>query len=227
MRLHIVALSVYFFACSMVVGQTISISDDSPPGSPISITGTMTFRDSLKIDCSITGHNHSSKSIITSAVEVKLTRPSGEPGQLLFQRDHFFKPLTISLPKSDFLITPECEMGTELDVPRRPTNPEAHAKVVFLQFDDGSTWGNPKIGQNLMEQRAEVLAYLQSLKSAYTNGGPAGLEQALEKNQKPGTMIWSKLTGLRLLLATSGISAVAETVDQNLATAEVRKALLK
>jgi hypothetical protein len=133
----------------MLFGQTISISDDSPAGSPVSITGTVTFQPS-NVVCSITGHNHSSRSIITSSVELKLTKPTGEPGELIFERDHFFKSLTISLPKSDFLIFSDCQMGTELDVPRTPQTPEAHATVVFLQYEDGSVWGNAKVGAQLM-----------------------------------------------------------------------------
>jgi hypothetical protein len=226
MRLHITALFVYLFTCSMLFGQTISISDDSPAGGPVSITGTVTFRDSFNVDCSITGHNHSSKSIITSAVELKLTKPSGEPGQFMFDRDHFFKPLTISLPNSDFIISSDCQVGTELDVPRTPKTPEARARVIFLQYEDGSVWGNAKVGAQLMAQRTEVLAFLKSLKSAYSADGPDGLGKAMAKDQKPGTMVWSKLAALRMIRDASGISAVAETVEQNLATAERRKDLL-
>src|SRR5581483_3704827 len=104
---------------------------------------------------------------------------------------------------------------------------EAHATVVFLQFEDGSIWGDPKIGAQLTAQRVEVLAFLKWLKSAYATDGPDGLEKALAKDQKPGTMAWGKLTGLRTIRAASGISAVAETIDQNLAIAESRQAWLR
>lgn len=108
MRLHIAALGVYLFTCNMLFGQTISISDDSPAGSPVSITGTVTFPDSSNVDCSIAGHNHALESIIMLVVELKLTKPSGEPGEMGFRRDAFSKPLTISPPESDFIIASDC-----------------------------------------------------------------------------------------------------------------------
>jgi hypothetical protein len=218
---------MFLFACSLLVGQTVSISDDSPAGSPVSIKGTVVFRDSLNAECSITGQNHGSISIIALVVELKLTMPSGEPGRMMFQRDHFFKPLTISLPKTDFIVTSDCQTGHELDIPRTPAAPEAHAKAIYMQFEDGSTWGDTKVGAALMGQRTGVLAFLKSLKTAYSSDGTAGLEKALAQDQKPGSMVWSKLAGLRMIRDASGISAVVETVDQNLATAEARKTLLK
>ena len=228
MRLYITALGVYLFTCSVLFAQTISISDDSPAGSPVSITGTISFPDSSHVDCSITGHNHASQSIIMSVVDLKLTKPSGEPGEMGFQRDHFFKPGAISLPNSDFLISlPDCEMGHELNVPRTPTTAEAHARVIFLQFEDGSVWGDAKVGAQLTAQRPEVLAFLKSLKSTYSTDGPDGLEKAIAKDQKPGTKVWLSLAYLRMIRHDFGISAVAETIEQQLATAERRKALLR
>jgi hypothetical protein len=187
---------------------------------------TMTFQDSLNVTCSIAGHNHSSKSLILSAIELTFTRPSGEPVDMKFHRDHFFKPLTISLPKSDWLISSDCRAGTELDVPRKPAMPQAHAKVLFLQYEDGSLWGNAKAGARLITERREVLAFLKSLKQVYSADGPDGLARAVAKDQKPGSMISSKLSALRMLRDYQGISAVAETINENLKTAELRDTLL-
>jgi hypothetical protein len=227
MRRRLAALGVYFFTCSVLFGQTVSISDHSPDGTPVSITGTVTFQDSSNMVCSITGHNDSPQSIIASSIELKLTKPTGEPGQIVFERDYFFKSSTVSPPQSDFLISDDCRMGKELNVQRTPQPPQAHAKVVFLQFEDGSIWGDPKVGAQLMAQRVEVLAFLKWLKSAYSTDGPDGLDKALAKDQKPGTRVWARLAGLRTIRASSGISAVAETIDQNLATAEERKTWLR
>ena len=235
MRLHIAVLGVYLLTCSLLFGQTIPVYDDSSAGSPVSITGTVTLffgftsflsPDSSTVDCSITGHNHASKSIIMSVVELKLTQPSGVLGESTFQRDVFFKPLTISLPNSDFTMW-DPAMGTAFDVPGTPTTPEAHAKVIFLQFEDGSMWGDANAAARLIEKRPAVLAFLESLKSSYSTDGPDGLEKALARDPKPGTRSWGELAYLRMIRDQAGINAVAETVDQQLATAERRKGTLK
>ena len=74
----------------------------------------------------------------------------------------------------------------------------------------------------LFPQGVQLIARLDS------TSGLDGLAEALSKEQKPGTMVWSKLSGLRMIRDTSGMSAVADVINKNLAMAEVRKvALLK
>ena len=77
-----------------------------------------------------------------------------------------------------------------------------------------------------MNQRVAVLTFLQSLKAAYSSNGLAGLQQALAVDQKPGTMVSNKQSGLRMVSDVSGMQAVADTIDKNLTTAEARKAAL-
>lgn len=220
---------------SLLLAKTIQISDDSSRGSPVSLKGTVTFDDKNpdNVACSVTGHNNSTKSIITYAVELDLTKPSGEPAIVRFQHDRFFKDLSISLPQTDFPVLTDCESGHELNIPRTPAPAEAHAKLLFVQYDDGSVWGDDKTTSEIMTQRADVLAYLQSLKAAYSSGGLDALAQALSKDQpfrdnnhRPRIMVHSKQQGLREIRDTAGIQAVAKTIDENLAMAEVRKAAL-
>jgi hypothetical protein len=225
---RIISLVMFLTTCGLLSAQTIKISDDSPLGSPVSLKGAVSFGDSDSVNCSITGHNRSSKAIITLAVELKLNKPSGEPGELQFERDHFFKELTISSPRVDFPITSDCQMGHEADIPRLSAPPDAHAKLLFVQYEDGSSWGDRRVASQLLAERLTVLEFLQSLRTAYSVGGPEKLTDALSKDQQPGTMVWSKMAGLRMIRDGSGVKAVADAVDKNLATAEARKsALLK
>ena len=124
----------------------------------------------------------------------------------------------------------DCRMVPELDLERTPAPPEAHARVLFVQHLDGSVWTNGKLGSDigaeLMNQRVAVLTFLQSLKAAYSSNGLAGLQQALAVDQKPGTMVSNKQSGLRMVSDVSGMQAVADTIDKNLTTAEARKAAL-
>lgn len=220
---------------SLLLGQTLQISDDSPKGSPVSLRGTVTFdqKDPNDLACSVTGHNQSAKSIITYAVELDIKEPTGEPQILHFEHDRFFKDLNISLPQTDFPILTDCVVGHERNIPRTPAPPEAHGKLLFVQYDDGSVWGDNETTSEVMRQRADTLAYLQSLKAAYSSGGPSALSQALLKDQPVRTsdhkvriMVHSKEQVLRHIRDTDGIQAVAKTIDDNLAMAEVRKAAL-
>jgi hypothetical protein len=117
-------------------------------------------------------------------------------------------------------------MGRELGIPRLPAPPQANAKLLFVQYEDGSVWGDDKIRVELMTQRAAVIDFLNWLKTAYSTGGRDGLTEALSKDQKPGTMVSSKLAGLRMIRDSQGVGAVADAINKNLATAELRKAAL-
>ena len=233
--LRLFPMVMYLATSTLLLGQTVQISDDSPNGSPVSLRGTVTFddKDPNNLACSVTGHNQSAKSIITYAVRLDIKEPTGEPQILNFEHDRFFKDLSISLPQSDFPILTDCVVGHERNIPRTPAAPEAHGKLLFVQYDDGSVWGDKETTSEVMSQRADVLAYLRSLKAAYTSGGPVALSQALLKDQPVRTedhkfriMVHSKERVLRRIRETDGIQAVAKTIDDNLAMAAERKALL-
>ena len=228
-----VSLIACLVTSSLMFGQVISISDDSPPGSPVSLKGTVSFGSRPEdVTCSVAGHNQSVKPIITTGVELKLTAPSGQPGEFRFDEDHFFSESLVTPSQATFPvvsnIASDCRMVREIDLERTPAPPEAHAVLLFVQYLDGSVWANGKrgsdIGTELMNERVAVLTFLQSLKDAYSINGLTGLQQALAVDQKPGTMVADKQSRLRMVNDKSGMQAVADTVDKNLATAEARKA---
>jgi hypothetical protein len=233
--IRFVILIVCLTTSSLMLGQGIPVLDDSTGGSPVSLKGTVTF-GSLPEDvtCDMSGRNQSANPIITTAIELKVAAPSGQPGEFMFDEDHFFSESLVTPSQATFPIVSnvasDCRMVRELDLQRIPAPPEAHAKVLFVQFLDGSVWADGKrgsdIGNELMTERADVLTFLQSLKAAYSSNGLAGLQQALAVDQKPGTMVSNKQSGLRMVNDSSGIQTVADTIDKNLATAEARKAAL-
>jgi hypothetical protein len=113
----------------------------------------------------------------------------------------------------------------------KPRPPEAHVRVTFVQFDDGSVWGDDKAVAEAMFQRTETLKYLQSLRDAYSGGGDYALYQAMQDSaisrnadHRPRFM----LRGTRLrLLKLKNAKAIANAVDKDLATAEARSAWLR
>lgn len=220
---------------SLLLAKTIPISDDSSSGSPVALKGTVTFdgENADNVTCSVTGHNNSPKSVIAYTFELDMTRPSGEPAVGLFQYDRFLKKQSISLPHADFPVFADCKTGHELDIVRTPAPPEAHAKLLFVQYEDGSVWGNDKTTAEIMAQRSDVVAYLQSLKAAYSSGGLDALAQALAREQpfsdnnlRRRTMVHSRQQTLRYVRDTEGIRAVANTIDENLAMAKLHEAAL-
>jgi hypothetical protein len=230
-----IGLGVYLAISSAVFGQAITISDDSPADSPVSVAGTVTFGSGPEdATCAVSGRNRSSKAIITTAVALKVTAPSGQPGEFRFYEDHFFSESLVTPSQATFPITSniatDCRMVRELDLQRTPALSEAHAVFLFVQFLDGSVWANGKVGSDigaeLMTERLAELTFLQSLRDVYSTTGLTGLQRALAADQKPGTMLADKQARLRMVNAKSGLQAVADIIEKNLATAEARKAAL-
>ena len=53
----------------------------------------------------------------------------------------------------------------------KPTNPKATAKVAFVQFVDGSDWGNRAIAQDILRERGLTQAKMLGLLQIYRKGG--------------------------------------------------------
>src|SRR6266850_4094855 len=88
---------------SLLSGQTISISDDSSEGSPVSLGGTVTFgKLPEETSCSMSGTNRSMNPIITTAIELKMNAPTGQPGEFMFDEDYFFSESSVTPAQAKF-----------------------------------------------------------------------------------------------------------------------------
>jgi hypothetical protein len=228
------------------LAQTVRISDDTPKGSPVSLKGTWTFdpKNPDNMACSITGHNQYNRSIITYFAHLKYVKPSGESNEVRIRRDYFFKQDDLAGSFSDFPLTVPCdELGGGKSWPPviyTPAPPEVPVKTVFVQFDDGSSWGDSQVAADVMRERMETLAYLRELKAAYTTGGSEALVEALQvealqqdqptrtadKRMEWHLKVFETEVTLRYLLAEFGLQAVQDRIESSLARAEVHKTAL-
>jgi len=92
-------------------GQAVNVTDNSPAGSPVSITGTLTFGSSGSVSCSIMGHNNSATPLLTATTLLELLAANGSTYsyQAFFRHDHFFKDV-LAAPNSDFEISSDCNI---------------------------------------------------------------------------------------------------------------------
>jgi hypothetical protein len=57
---------------------------------------------------------------------------------------------------------------------------EARGAILFVQFEDGSTWGDREAGREMLERRPQELAFLQHLVEIYYRDGDAAFAAALD-----------------------------------------------
>jgi len=168
--------------------QTFEVSDLSASDSPISFTGaTKVLKTGTA--CVVTAHNNSSKSLLAMVATADVTTRYERDQPVTFQYDGFFKETLIG-PGLDFDVVDEgmysaVEVRYVNGVPVEPPPPNflchANAKVLFIQFEDGSTWGDYQTGKDVMARRTTTIAWLGHLVDAYDSGGEAAFAAALDE----------------------------------------------
>jgi len=152
-------------------GQTtITVSDGSPTGSPLNFRGTVTWKPKFSADCNITGHNNTSKNILAWTASTNGKKPNGEIYITPAMHDHFWK--------SDAMISMMAPAGQDFDsgffcptfntgnknAPDGGSGPASLTiTATFVQFTDGTWWGDPAQAKELAWQRNDALTYLQQL----------------------------------------------------------------
>jgi hypothetical protein len=219
-------LLLILFSAIACFGQTVNITDQSAPGSPVTIKGTVTFSGS-NITASVIAHNSTKQDVLVNVAGLTITTPAGEVVPISIKHSHYFKPDTGHefTPGSDLEIlgTDVPHPGLVQGFPRpQPTLPHAEASLVYVELADGSSWGDNTVGADILNHRAKVRELFNNLNNAYTTGGVNALHSALA--QKPDRIVATMVFELRTFEATNGTELLAQHIQQRLAAAAQRQA---
>jgi hypothetical protein len=198
MRKTIIAFLLALMPISLSAKEfTLSVFSPSDPAAPVTLRGTMTGDDdsprmhefSCSVHLSVT--NVSSKPILLIIAEARaMIRADGIVRSTLDERgidDYFFKP-ELFLPKSsrvlDIKMFPQKQDAKLGQDPSRKVSGDAH--VLFVQFADGSTWGDLQIGRQFLEQRQQAWKELQVLAELYHSNNRQRFVAALKEPAAQG-----------------------------------------
>ena len=212
-----------------LAAQTVPIADGSRVGSPISLRGTITFGSRTVSDCTVTGHNNSTRMIVAYVLDLRAILPDGQLALYKESHDHFFKDeamlkMASPQPELDFNTYLECS-DTQFTAPT--TQPQATIEAKFVQFDDGSTWGDDAVVQNVMLQRRESLEYINLLKATYAKGGDSALDAALHQQPAHQRGNMEAVSKRLILLNLNDTQAAARMIDEFLTSAQAHASWLK
>jgi len=215
-----------------VVEQFMEIQDRSDKGSPIQIAGHMTlgydktnqfpfsYQESLSIK------NVSTKAILLMVVQFDAT--SGPARDEKFSQEYFFGDALGpgQVEAHDF---PAQRYGTPLvngePVPYQPDlHPTAEAHAEFVQFGDGSTWGDADAATNVLGLRQKTLAELDLLEHLYEQRGESAFLEELAKADGLLSVIYQLKR--RCENKPAYVNCTYESVHQTLATAREHEAAL-
>jgi hypothetical protein len=161
-------------SCS-VSEQRLEIQDTSDKGSPIQISGYMTLRyDSenrlpFSYEESTSVKNVSAKSILLMVV--RLEASSGPSQDEKYSQEYFFGD-ALAPGQVEVNNNPEQRFGAAVvngePLPyKKDPHPAAQAHAEFVQFSDGSTWGDADSATGVLELRRKTLEELDLLEHLY------------------------------------------------------------
>ena len=160
---------------SWAFGQ--KLQDVSPKDSPLSL--------SIKIDASdgqpaVFAHSSSRKGILALAVAVRFTDARGQETRLRASQDYAFKLEPLKFQQ-------ERPIGPVEGFDRSIKITKAVGAVLFVQFEDGSTWGDAETGSRLRATRPQKLAFLKRLVEAYYESREEAFNRTLNDPNLPMT----------------------------------------
>jgi hypothetical protein len=191
------AFTVFWLLVGALFGQS-AIQDASPVGSPLVISGNT---------ANISGKNVSGKEIVTYALSFKTN------GVHTYNHDNYFS--TGVAPGAEAMISPlSTDDGIDLSV-------TVIATVTYVQFSDGTEWGDPSIGTYVRSLRAAILQLNKQMLSA-SNNGQASLEQLLTRVKNDETLL-PAVRGMAAMslrqLSAVGFNGVVTQVQSRLTAA--------
>jgi hypothetical protein len=165
-------------SCS-VAEQRMDIRDRSDKGSPIQISGYMILgydganRFPFSYEESTSVKNVSTKSILLMIVHLEAS--SGPGHDETYSQDYFFGD-ALAPGQVEVNHNPEQRFGATLvngePLPfEKDPHPAAQAHAEFVQFSDGSTWGDADSATNVLEDRRKTVEELDLLEHLYEQAG--------------------------------------------------------
>jgi hypothetical protein len=152
-------LIMLLLACGLAFGQTFQ--DVAAKGSPASL--------GVKHDYADMGpyagvRNNSNKPILAMVAVVRATDEHGHVVPCMSYMDYAFKVGVLAPQEERFA----CLMDSAQEGAKVTS---AEGAVLFVQFDDGTTWGDPAAGKELLAERPQKLAFLKNLVETYYESG--------------------------------------------------------
>jgi hypothetical protein len=235
LTLPILATLVVMFlaagAFASPVESTLSITNVSQPGSPITIVGTVNVNEhtsvqfpySFRTEVSLT--NVSPKAVLAMVVMTDIRNATEIDLNNTRKDDYFFgsdsfEPNTVVMV--DDTLGPYGKPRAEAELePKRPT---AIAKVEFVQFADGSVWGDPAAGKDLLRERRLALDELRFLENTSRMKGE---QQFVEELEKPSQL--SAILNLQQLYNSNegDASAVLQKIASMLEQANLHRRTMR
>jgi hypothetical protein len=172
--------------------------DVSDKGSPVHISGQVLFKDddtkisrySYQVKASAT--NVSNKRILLMVIRFEANGGTGPGYDSISRRDYFFFPNVVqpgaveNVDQAPISFDDPVVDGSPAVENATQSRPAATARVEFIEFDDGSIWGDAETATSEFEHRQRTIRQLGVLEHFYNYSGEQAFLDELSKQTDLG-----------------------------------------
>jgi hypothetical protein len=219
--LALLCLALPSFAQTVI---TVPVTDASAPGSPLQVSGTITFTDQLSGNSvvssskyELTATNVSGKGIVFILVRFRESGSRGGGTLHNIQRDNFFGNEAIAPEKTFVLDRSNGGFQTLCCVNPLESgrDPVAEISVIYSEFTDGSTYGDNRAAADIFGTRSLIIERLRQLDAAKVDETFVRLlAQKLESHEADAIV-----ETMRLVQKSGGTEAARAQVRRDLGNA--------
>ena len=175
-----------FLVTSLVFAQNpadVKFQDASPKGAPASLS--VKYDPDIGLYAAV--RNTSGKGILAFFAIIEPTDSRGQSVPCHSRADFIFKDSVLA-PQAERFACP-MDTSTSSNEPGA-TVVKAVGAVLWVQFEDGSTWGDAESGKQILSVRSRKLAFLQKLVADYYDNGETSFK-AMLNDQNLDPRIWA------------------------------------
>jgi hypothetical protein len=149
--------------------RTVALDDVSEHGAPLRVSGTISFevdpspaiRYTYRTEGSVA--NVSGRDVVLTVIHIEASGENAPGLDSNLVVDRFFGPTVLRADQSEKIEMPPVSFGTPTINSSGPPIRVATAKVTFVQFANGSKWGDADAGRRLIRQRRFTLERFERL----------------------------------------------------------------
>jgi hypothetical protein len=223
--LSFACVALLFLHVSAVADDfVVPIIDKSASGSPLENIGSVTLSETIKDGQSTrsrkiewTVRNKSPKAIVTVVETLIFRYPSGESVEMKSEYEAFFGPKLVKAGGTiSFSDNPS---GVQISGASSSSHePSCEVIARWVQFEDGSTWGDIGSAEELLKNRAAIFSRLKQLDDIYKL---QGAEQfALELQKQGQSEVDGYIGYLRREQSKHGTQATIDELEGHLTFAD-------
>lgn len=211
----------------------LPVVDKSLPGNPLEISGTVAIWEEIaggRLQYSFEEHttakNISSKTILTVVAWVEAHNSYGRSKRWVKQYECFFAPDVIRPGESIMFSGPRRGTTSEpWDSSPAPHTPRAEARVLYVQFLDGSVYGSPSLARDILQSRRIAWRVLRQLHRTFERQGEEEYLRALNEPVDPPD-VDAFIENLRLTQQQFGTPQTVAKIERMLERADERHRLI-